>query len=141
LTLHPDERDIDHETDEEIFTMKWNIWPVSIGLVICSLLTGCDTGTKASDIEGTYVLAEATNGVNTATPPAVNGYVTLADGTYTIVLTAFGQTISDTGTYTISGSTITFVPSSGPSTDGELSDGNKTLTVTTAGITLTFTKS
>jgi hypothetical protein len=120
--------------------MKHNRWVVALGLVLCGLLAGCSSDDGATDIEGTWTMTEASYAGIKMTPPMINGSLNLNDGKYTMTFSAFGESESDSGSYKVSGSSITFTSSDGSSVTGSLSDGNKKITINAEGATMIFAK-
>ena len=95
------------------------------------LLTACGDSTGPESVAGTYIL-QTVNGE--ALPVTVQGDVLSAGsiqlnsaGTYTVSLTIDGQAESGTDTFTVDGSTVTF-----------LDEGDVDFTETVSGDTLTI---
>lgn len=85
-----------------------------IGLA-CSSSKGTGPNLTPQALVGTYALDTAATVSGTATPPEINGTLQLTDNTYKVhivVMTGAGPgdtatALSDSGTYTVSGSTFT----------------------------------
>lgn len=80
---------------------------------------------------GSYTLLSFTGlGIGPLTPPIATGSATLGDSTYTIHIELPGDTIDDSGTYTVSGDSITQTSTTlGVQSVGTYTLTNNTLTV------------
>jgi hypothetical protein len=86
---------------------------------------------------GVYSLAKVTvttSGTNiTMGPPDITGTLKLdASGGYTLDVTGGGAPETDSGTFTVSDSTIAFFSHEGGSDTGTISDGGRKITITGA---------
>ena len=119
----------------------------------------CSDSTGPEPVTGTYTLRTVngmplpflvaggtSNGITSKIEVAGGNAVLRADKSFTSVITVRetnGSTVTDNpltsvGTYTVTGSTITFVPIGDPPTTATLADG--TITGMTLGLTLVFSK-
>ncbi len=114
-----------------------------IGLVALVLILATSCGkdnptnptTTSSSLAGTYTLESMTiqRGTTTITvrPPDLSGTLVLTGNRYSLTLTvpSEGFKESEGGSYTLSGSTITFRSDGGDSSTGNLSTDRRTITI------------